>query len=664
MSDRKDAVNYLKNIVNRKENLNSLLCEYIRLTDSLAGVIFLKKDNTNLYDCLEFINAAGENINCSIEFKNVLPITYISTDREPIISTYEIKTCLIIPIIRVNVIGIVCLLNRVNGYKEEILDEISPYISLTQLYLTIERKKQENKFDESNTFSKDLFLTNMSHEIRTPANGVIGYGQLLLQTELTTTQKHYLQAQNQCCLQLMQLINDVLDFSKLSSGHMTINLECFRIKELVSILTETLGQRIDEKRQKLKFIIGIDVPEFIILDKQKLIQIMVNLITNAYKFTDIGGYIEVSINSLTNNMLQVAVKDNGIGIADQDQEKLFNAFEQVHPSACKLGTGLGLTICKKLANLLNGYITVSSSLGLGSTFTVVVKYKPYEQYAKDVEKDYNILKDKVVLLVDDNTDNRIILSDMLFEIGMKPIVCASALEALRMILGNRYIFSIGLIDICMPNITGTELAQSIKQERPLFPMIALSSLDTFIYTKNFECKLDKPINKIQLYDAIYKIISKKTTLDAYIGEDFESNNSDISLSTLSLNFDTKKILIVEDVLYNRNLLENMIEILGYHKFESAINGKEALDMVKKSCERNEPYDIILLDLRMPIMDGFTFIKELKKHKIKLPEIIVITASIVDDDKLQCKKLGVKYFINKPIDLGQLKDVLLHVIEKI
>lgn len=658
------AVNYLKSIVNRRENLGDLLCLYIRDTKSTTGAVFLQENNTNLYTCLKFIDINGKNIDCSIEYKNVLPISYISTDKEPIESTYPIETCLIIPIIREDVLGVVCLFNRPEGYKEEILEEVSPYIALTQLFLTIEKKNQERKTNETTTFSKDLFLANMSHEIRTPANGVIGYGQLLLQTELSTTQKHYLQSQNQCCLQLMQLINDVLDFSKLSSGQMSINVECFRVKELVSILTETIGQRIGEKRQKLTFIVSDNVPEFIILDKHKLIQIMINLIINACKFTDLGGYIEVTINILENNMLQLAVKDNGIGISEEDQTKLFNAFEQVQSYSCKVGTGLGLTICKKLANLLNGYISVTSKLGLGSTFIVAVKYKPYEDYEKDVENDYNNLKDKIVLLVDDNTDNRIILSDMLFEIGMKPIVCASALEALRMILGDRYVFSIGLIDICMPSITGTELAQQIKQERPLFPMIALSSLDTFISTKNFECKLDKPINKMQLYDAIYKIISKKTTIDAYIGDDYESNNnSDIALSTLRINYENKKILIAEDVIYNRNLLENMIEILGYQKFEYAVNGKEALDMVNNSIRINEPYNIVLLDLRMPIMDGFTFIEEIKKQVEIIPEIIVITASILVEDKQRCKKLGIKYFINKPIDLTQLREVLLYVMER-
>lgn len=657
-----NTIKYLNNIVNREENLCELLYCYIQTTSSEAGAVFIQKNDTTTYSCLEFINSKCDKINCDIELKPVQPVKYVSLDKEPVITSYEINNCLTIPIIQKEVLGVVCLLNRPGGYIEEILDELSPCIALTQLHLQIEKQKLNIDGKNMSTFSKDLFMANMSHEIRTPANGVIGYGQLLLQTELTPTQKHCLQCQNQCCLQLMQLINDVLDFSKLTSGKMNVNVECFRAKEIISILTDTLGQRIEEKKQKLKFILSNEVPEFIILDKQKLIQIMINLISNAYKFTDIGGYIEVTIHKIDNNMLQIAVKDNGSGIKEEDQKKLFNSFEQVHTFASKTGTGLGLAICEKLTHLLNGYITVTSTIGLGSTFTARVKYKPYEEYEKDIENDYKILKDKIVLVVDDNADNRIILTDMLFELEMKPVVCASALEALRMVLANRYIFSIGLIDICMPGITGVELAKQIKQERPLFPMIALSSLDTFVLTKDFEYKLDKPINKLQLYDSIYRIVSKKTSTDAYIGDNWETNSFNSSLPAENFNTDAK-ILIAEDILYNRNLLENMIEILGYHNFNSAENGKYTLEFITESYKEEKPYDILLLDLRMPIIDGYEVIKELKHRKLKLPEIVVITASIMEEDKRKCKDMGVRYFINKPIDLGQLRDVLLHIIKK-
>lgn len=661
MSSDNKTIKFLNNFVNRVENLKDLIHMYIETSNSRAGALFIQKGKTQQYTCLEHINLDYDIE--EVKFKPLKNVENITTENLGLTATYEIKNILIIPIKEYNnYIGVVCLLNNSDGYMEENVNEIySSYISLTQLILGKHKILNDYKDICYNDYScKDLFLANMSHEIRTPANGVIGYGQLLMQTELNSTQRGYLQSQNQCCIQLMQIINDILDFSKLSSGKMGINTECFSISEILEIVRGTLEQRIIEKKQKIKFVIGEEIPEFIILDKQKLIQILVNLISNAYKFTDIGGYIEVRFHIVELGILQITVKDNGIGISEKDQFKLFSAFEQIQTSVCKSGTGLGLTICEKLVRLLGGQIDVKSTLGVGSTFIVKVKYKPYEDYERNIKRDAKLLKNKVILVVDDNADNRILLTELLFEWEMKPIVCASALEALRMVMANRYNFSIGLIDICMPGITGTELAKQIKEERPFFPLVALSSIDTFITTQEFEQKLDKPINKVQLFNAIHRILSKEQTPSAYIGEETESSSDNFSPSS---NFNKNiKILIVEDIIYNRNMLENMILSLKYTHVDSAENGKIALNMLHDAMDSNEPYDIILLDLRMPLMNGYELIETIKRKNWNLPKIIVVTASVIDEDKQRCKQLGVKYFITKPINMIQLKNVLLHVSE--
>lgn len=661
MSSDNKVIKFLNNFVNRVENLKDLIHMYIETSNSRAGALFIQKGKTQKYTCLEHINLDYDIE--EVKFEPLKKIENITTENLGLITTYEIKNILIIPIKEYNnYIGVVCLLNNSDGYMEENVNELySSYISLTQLILGKHKILNDYKDICYNDYScKDLFLANMSHEIRTPANGVIGYGQLLMQTELNATQRGYLQSQNQCCIQLMQIINDILDFSKLSSGKMGINRECFSISEILEVVRGTIEQRIIEKKQKIKFIIGEEIPEFIILDKQKIIQILVNLISNAYKFTDIGGYIEVAFHIVESGILQIAVKDNGIGISEKDQFKLFSAFEQIQTSMCKSGTGLGLTICDKLVNLLDGKIEVKSTLGMGSTFIVKVKYKPYEDYERNMKRDAKLLKNKVILVVDDNADNRILLSELLFEWEMKPIVCASALEALRMIMANRYNFSIGLIDICMPGITGTELAKQIKEERPFFPLVALSSIDTFITTQEFEQKLDKPINKVQLFNTIHRILSKEQTPSAYIGEESESISENFLISS---NFNKNiKILIVEDIIYNRNMLENMILSLKYTHVDSAENGKIALNMLDDAMDSNEPYDIILLDLRMPLLNGYELIEKIKRKNWNLPKIIVVTASVIDEDKQRCKKLGIKYFITKPINMIQLKNVLLHVSE--
>jgi CheY-like chemotaxis protein len=271
------------------------------------------------------------------------------------------------------------------------------------------------------------------------------------------------------------------------------------------------------------------------------------------------------------------------------------------------------------------------------------------------------MKDKVILVVDDNADNRILLTEMLFEWKMKPIVCASALEALRMVMSNRYNFSMGLIDICMPGVTGSELAKQIKEERPFFPLIALSSIDTFVTTQEFEKKLDKPINRIQLFNSIYHVLSKKQVPSAFIGdeENIETEHLSTSLSNFNKNI---RILIAEDIIYNRNMLENMLENLSYTHIESAENGKIAIEMMENANNEGKPYEILLLDLRMPILDGYGVIQSIKEKGWNLPKIIVVSACVMDEDRYLCKTIGVKYFINKPIAMSQLKDVMLHATE--
>lgn len=651
-----DLNSYLANFVNKNENLGDLLGRILYVTESHAGAIFVKNDS---YNCINSINIDyPEKVTISIDNIKIYDILNY-TENTIYAANFDISNNITIPIKnKHNIIGLLGLFNSTLKYNtENLIYTITPAISILQLSLNNHNLQSKIiKLEKNN--EKDLFLANMSHEIRTPLNGVIGYNQLLLQTELSKIQKEYLSSMNHCSLQLIQIINDILDFGKLSSGKMNIHNECFPLKEVQDIITDAMKQRLAEKKQKCIFNITDVSNDFIILDKQKLIQILINLIYNANKFSDIGTHITVTFILEEDNLI-IIVKDNGIGIKEENINKVFKPFEQVANNNSTNGTGLGLAICKKLTKLLGGNITLESEFGKGSTFIVTVKYKKQEFFEVSMKRDSILLSGKSVLVVDDNIDNRIVLTEMLFEWNMRPVVCASALEALRMVLSERYSFDIGLIDICMPGISGSELAKQIKEEQPLLPLIALSSIDSFVNTNEFEQKLDKPINRIQLFNNIHHIISKKECPSAYIGKEKCSPSNKMNCGV----FDKKlRVLITEDIIYNRNLLLNILEKFGYKNVDIAENGKIAIDMIEKSHLENDPYKILLLDLRMPIMDGYEVINKHKSKGWELPHIIVVTACILEEDRDKCKDLGVEYFINKPIEMKQLKEIMFYVSE--
>jgi two-component system sensor histidine kinase/response regulator len=528
-----------------------------------------------------------------------------------------------------------------------------------------------NKLDKNNIDKEfginevSIFIASIAHEIKTPMNGLLGYLQLLQRTNLNETQSQYVNSMQHCSIQLMQIINDILDFSKLSSGKMSLSPECFSPSEIEKDVNDILGKNIQEKKQKLRYILENN-PKYIIMDKNKLIQIIVNLISNANKFTQIGGTIDVTIKSdIENNILNISVKDNGNGISKENIPLLFNTFTQLNKNDQYHGTGLGLAITKKIVNLLNGNINVYSELGNGSNFIINIPYKDINNYQNDIKQDIIKLKGKKILVVDDNVDNRILLSELLFEWKMYPIVCSSPLEAYRLILGNHYDFSLGLIDICMNEMSGIELARKIKIERPLFPLIALSSLDTnFSNWSDFECKLDKPINDIRLFNEIYKIITNKKK-ELYLCNDSFSDDSSSTCSPSSIFNKDIKILIADDNYDNCRMLEKMLNELGYNNVDSVNNGFKAINSLLQSYKDNNPYELLLLDLLMPEMNGHDVIKKLNDNiNLYNLKIIVITASVMDEDKEKCKKNGIKYFLTKPIEMSQLNQILLHCCEKL
>ena len=493
--------------------------------------------------------------------------------------------------------------------------------------------------------SAQFFLTNLSHEIRTPLNGIVGYTQLLSQTKLDSTQQLYLNSMGQCCTQLIELVNDILDFSKLTSGKVQVNKELFSLTELKDQLIVTLGTRIKEKRQNLNFVFEPDLPKYIIADKYKILQILINLVSNSNKFTEKTGRIIVSFCKKDFDYLEFSVEDNGIGISVENQKKLFNPFFQVQETLIKNGSGLGLAICKKLAEVLGGEIKVESDAGMGSVFSFSFKYEPYETYQNFIEKNLQLLKGKYILVVDDNVDNRLFLSELLFELETIPIICSSGKEALRMIQGKRYQFSICLLDICLGEISGTQLAKEIRLINSELPLLALSSLDSPFDSKDFLYVLQKPIEKNRLIDILAKTLNKNDI------NQFKLNNIEQKINTKE-----NKILIAEDILYNSEMLIKMLNSMGYNNIETVSNGEDAIEKIKTSF-----FNILLLDLKMPKKNGIEVASFLKENNYVYPKICVITASVSDLDRDKCKELGINYFLLKPFNMNHLKNIIKNIL---